>query len=481
MRKKCLAFLFLFILIPNGSLKASGFDSFRSELNHLLETDQSLNGAIAGVSIRNAANGQLLYDHFGGIRLRPASNMKLLTAAGALSVLGEDYSFCTEVFTDGERNNHTLKGNLFLKGKGDPTLLKSDFSKMAEELKNSGIKKIKGDLIGDDYWFDEIRYSVDLPWSDETEGYGAQISALTVSPNKDYDAGSVIIDVHPGKKIGDPAVVKITPRTSYIKVMNNAYTVSEKEKKKITIKREHAKNIVVIRGTFPIHMKKIRKWVGVWNSTAYAETLFKQALKEKGISLQGKMKRGNSPQNAKILIIHQSMPLKQLLVPFLKLSNNGHAEVLIKEMGKIKGGEGSWEKGLQVLKSQLSKFGLHPNTMVLRDGSGISHIDLISANQISYLLFSIQKEKWFSTYLNALPISGMNDRMVGGSLRKRMKGMEGLVQAKTGTLSTVTSLSGYVKRKNGQKLIFSILLNNLLNESKGKELEDKIVGILASY
>lgn len=480
--KKLLCFLIILtlFLVPGFPSQASSINSFAPQINQLLNTDPALNGAIAGISIRQASSGKILYDHLGNTRLRPASNMKLLTAAAALSALGEEYSFCTEVLTDGTIKKNFLKGNLYLKGKGDPTLLKSDFIKMAEEIEKLGVKKIKGDLIGDDTWYDDVRYSIDLPWSDETAGYGAQISALTASPNRDYDAGNLIVDVYPGKEIGDEAKVKITPKMNFVKIINRTITVSENEMKKITIERVHAKNIITIDGTIPLHAKKEREWIGVWDPTSYSTTLFNQSLKTRGIKVKGDLKKGYSPVNATLLSIHKSMPLKQLLVPFLKLSNNGHAEVLIKEMGKVKKGEGSWDKGLEVLKTELIKFGLNPKTMVLRDGSGISHVDLIPANQISYLLYTIQKKKWFPSYLYALPVAGKRDKMVGGSLRKRMKPIMGRVRAKTGTLSTVSSLSGYVETRSGQKLIFSILLNNLLDDAKGKLVEDKIVTILAN-
>jgi serine-type D-Ala-D-Ala carboxypeptidase/endopeptidase (penicillin-binding protein 4) len=482
-RKRLLFFVIILFFYQGISVKAiENQADFTQKLNLLIKNETDLNGALAGISIRSASNGMLLYDHFGDIRLRPASNMKLLTSAVALSVLGEKHRFQTDLYTDGVIEQNTLKGDLFLKGKGDPTLLKSDLKLMAIELQKSGIKKINGNLVGDPTWFDDTPYPIDMPWSDETYDYGAPISALTMSPNKDYDEGSIIVDVIPDKKIGEKAKIKITPTYKKMKIVNQTKIVSKNEKKKVVIERRHAKNIVFVKGTIPINTKKMRETIAVWDPNLYALDQFKQVLRTNGIRLEGKVKKGVVPNDSKLLMDHDSIPLSDLLIPFMKLSNNGHAETLIKEMGKVQNGVGSWKKGLQVMRAELPKFGVDPDTMILRDGSGISHVDCIPANQLSYLLYSIQKEKWFPSYLQSLPVSGMNERMVGGSLRNRLKSpiVKGKVRAKTGTLTSVSSLSGYVETKSGQTLIFSILLNNMLDETKGKKIEDKIVLLLAN-
>jgi serine-type D-Ala-D-Ala carboxypeptidase/endopeptidase (penicillin-binding protein 4) len=452
------------------------------QLNQLLQNEEQLKGAIAGISIRSGASGQLIYDHFGDIRLRPASNLKLLTAATALNVLGENYTFSTEVLTDSKLKKGILKGNLYLKGKGDPTLLKTDFEKMAEKLRKFGLKKITGDVVGDDTWFDQIRYPLDLPWSDETTYYGAPISALTASPTKDFDTGSVVIEVIPNNKIGAKPIVHVKPKTTAVKIINHAKTVSEAGEKKLKIVRMHDKKNIEVSGTISVYSKLMKEWVSVLDPTSFGLDLFQQSLKNHGIKLDGQIKIGHAPENIHPILTHHSIPLSQLLIPFLKLSNNGHAEILIKEMGRNSKGEGSWEKGLSVFKTELANLGVDSKTMVLRDGSGVSHVDLVPANQISLLLYKIQKEDWFPSYFQSLPIAGNKEKMLGGTLRKRLKepAVRNKVRAKTGSISTVSSLSGYIDTKSGQRLIFSILLNNLLDEEDGKKIEDKIVTILAN-
>ena len=477
-----IVFILLIAALVPQSHPARAEDYLTQQLNQLLNEDPNLQGAIAGISIRSAETGEVIYDHLGDVRLRPASNMKLLTAAAALSVLGEEYRFKTEVITDGKVKKKTLQGNLYLKGKGDPTLLKEDLDKMAADIKKLGIKKINGNLIGDDSWYDDVRYSADLPWSDEQTYYGAQISALTASPTKDYDSGSVMIEVKPGNNKGDKAEVKVTPDTNFVKIINQTETVLADGKKEITFEREHAKNSVTITGNLPVKSKSVKEWIGVWDPTRYALALFKQSLIEEGIQVSGKIKTGTTPANAEILHTHSSIKLSELLVPFMKLSNNGHAETLVKEMGKVVKGEGSWEKGLEVMEAELTKFGINPKTLVLRDGSGISHVNLVPATVLSQLLFTAQQQSWFPAFLHSLPIAGASEKMEGGTLRNRMKGPEvrGKVIAKTGTISTVSTISGYVNTKSGQTIIFSIMLNNLLDDSKGKKIEDKIITIIAN-
>jgi len=413
--------------------------------------------------------------------LRPASNLKLLTAAAALETLGEDHTFQTELYIKGVQVGHVLQGNVYLKGKGDPTLLEKDFDELAASLKQRQVKFVHGDLIGDDSWYDDVRYSQDLVWGDEQEYYGAAVSALTASPNEDYDTGTIIVELAPGEKAGKRATVKLEPETDYVKAINKTKTVSADANNKIEIERSHGTQVITVTGTIPEDAGVTKEWVSVEDPTEYALSLFEKSMKKYGIKVLGKRKKGKTPVGAHMIATHQSMKLSQLLIPFMKLSNNSHAEVLVKEMGKEADGEGSWKDGLKVARNQLKSMGLDMQTIMMRDGSGISQVNMIPANEITKLLYAIQEKTWFPAYLNALPIAGNENRMVGGTLRKRMKGTlaAGNVRAKTGTISGTSSLSGYVTTKRGEKIIFSIILNNFVEEKGITAIQDKIAVMLA--
>ncbi|WP_243355114.1 D-alanyl-D-alanine carboxypeptidase/D-alanyl-D-alanine endopeptidase [Bacillus litorisediminis] len=447
-------------------------------------SDERLLGTSTGVSIRNADTGEVLYSYHGDMRLHPASNMKQLTTIAALETLGEDYQFTTEVLTDGSITGNVLQGNLYIKGKGDPTLLEKDLDQFAKDLRALGIQQINGDLIGDDSWYDDVRLSQDLNWSDEQFYTGAQVSALTLSPNEDYDAGTVIVEVTPSDEAGGKAQVKVTPETDYVTIINNTEMTAAGGSKSISIEREHGTNNIVIEGAMPLDGSRSRSWVAVWEPTGYAMDVFKKSLEEQGIKLVGNtdVKIGVTPENATLLTSKKSMTLEELLIPFMKLSNNGHGETLTKEMGKVVYGEGSWDKGLQVIEEVVTDFGVNGDTILLRDGSGMSHKNMIPANEITQLLYAVQDESWYPAFEFSLPVAGESDRLVGGTLRTRMTSepAKGNVKAKTGSLTGVSTLSGYVTSADGKKLIFSIMINNYLASSV-RSIEDSIAVTLANH
>lgn len=457
-----------------------------AEKMEVILANERLDGGITGVTVRHAATGEILFAENGDIRLHPASNMKLLTAAAALETLGADYRFRTEVLTDGRQRGEVLLGNLYLKGKGDPTLLKADLDQFAKDLKAQGIRNIKGRLIADDTWYDDVRLSQDLNWSDEPFYTGAQVSALTLSPNEDYDAGTVIVEVTPAKKAEGKALVNVSPETDYVKIVNRTKMVPAGETKKISIEREHGSNRIIVEGDMPVGGTLSRSWASVWEPAGYALSVFRKALEEQGIKFVGRSEEAfeSAPEHAQVLVSKDSMPLSELLIPFMKLSNNGHGEVLTKEMGKVVHSEGSWDKGLEVIEDVVMELGVNQDTILLRDGSGMSHKNLIPSNDLTQLLFEAQNKDWFPAFQQSLPVAGVTERLVGGTLRNRMttEPAKGNVTAKTGSITGVSTLSGYVTSLDGEELIFSILINNYLGSSGNiQAIENEIATMLAGH
>ncbi|WP_067727734.1 D-alanyl-D-alanine carboxypeptidase/D-alanyl-D-alanine endopeptidase [Oceanobacillus damuensis] len=447
------------------------------ELRNYIVNDEKLKGGLLGLSICSLSSGEPLFEHNSKIRMHPASNMKLLTGVAALNVLGPAYRFETEIRADGSIIEGKLEGNLYLIGKGDPTLLIDDFDEFATKIKMQGIHTITGNIIGDDTWFDDVRLSHDLVWTDEQYYYGAQVSALTVSPNEDYDTGSVMIEVTPAATGEKPSFAAF-PNTNYITIRNEAVTVSETVEDGLIIEREHGGNLITIKGKISYDSDPIKEWMAVWGASEYATAIFSQSLEKAGINWSGSVKQGSTPKEAGLLVSRSSIPLSELLVPFMKLSNNGIAEILVKEMGKESYGEGSWEKGLDILGKEMNKFRMDMGSMMIKDGSGISHSNLIPPKEIAQLLYEVQKKEWFPVFLHSLPVAGIEERMTGGTLRDRMKGR--VVKAKTGTIEGVSTLAGYMDTSSGEQLIISIMVNNLLDEDTGKAIEDEIIEIIAA-
>ncbi|WP_314172634.1 D-alanyl-D-alanine carboxypeptidase/D-alanyl-D-alanine endopeptidase [Streptomyces winkii] len=442
-----------------------------------------LKGASAGVVVADARSGKTLYRHNSGKRLLPASNTKLLTSAAAMDVLGPGYRYRTDVLAHGDRDGGRLDGDLYVRGTGDPTLLAKDYDALAADVASSGIKEVTGSLVADDTRFDSQRLGRSWAADDESSYYSSQISALSLAPDTDYDTGCVYLEVVPGSTSGEKPKVKVTPGNDYVDVEVAATTVAGNGENTLSVEREHGGNKITVSGGIPVGADPYESWTSVWEPTGYAASVFADALRKHGVRVEGDAELGKAtPDGADRVARHTSMPLKELSVPFLKLSNNNHAEVLTKTMGDETAGEGTWSAGLKAVRGYLKKEGVDTGTLRQVDGSGLSRMDYVSPDHFAALLYAVRKEPWFKQWYDALPIACEPDRLTGGTLRSRMcdTPAEGNAHAKTGSLTGASSLSGYVTDADGRQLTFSIVLNNYLADSV-KDVEDSIVVALASY
>jgi D-alanyl-D-alanine carboxypeptidase/D-alanyl-D-alanine-endopeptidase (penicillin-binding protein 4) len=459
----------------------TALDSLQSTINSVL-ADSRLDGAQAGVLVRSAKDNSTLYSRNPDTRLIPGSNAKLYSSTAALAKLGGDYKFNTTVATTGSQVGPIVQGDLYLKGTGDPTMQEADYDKLAAQVAAKGITIVQGHLVADDTFFDSRRLGNNWAWDNNPFSYQPEISALTVAADSDYDIGSLTMITKP-TTVGKPAAITTDPATNYVKIQNETTTGAAGSGNTISVERENGVNTIVVSGSIPAGSQPEEDLSTVTDPTGYAASIFRDALQRHGVSVLGATTRGALPANNHPVTVRASLPLSQLYTPFLKLSNNGIAENLVKTMGALANGQGSWDNGLPVeLAYDQSQLGVDTSKIAVVDGSGLSNLDFITPQQTTNLLLAAQKQAWFNTWYNALPIAGNSDPLVGGTLASRMVGTKAAnnVHAKTGSLTGVSALSGYVTDADGEQLVFSIMENNYIHGSV-KPIEDAIAVDLANF
>jgi D-alanyl-D-alanine carboxypeptidase/D-alanyl-D-alanine-endopeptidase (penicillin-binding protein 4) len=463
-----------------GGCATASKTSTGEALDRLL-ADPALQGASVSLMVRDARSGSTLYQYNPRTRLTPASSLKLLTTAAAMDVLGPQYRFSTQLLSDGSRQGPLLNGNLYLRGLGDPTIQWADYQALAASLAQQGIKHIQGDLVFDDTWFDAERLGTDWAQDDESTYYGAQISALTVSPNADFDAGTLIVTAKAPGVVGQPVSVDISPATDYVQVSNRAVSGPGNS---YGLNRQHGTNLLRLSGALAPG-KQSRQWVSVWEPTQLVANLFEQALAQQGITVQGRRVMGGvTPNAATVLAMHDSAPLQELITPLLKLSNNSLSEALLKAMGRKTANAGTAPAGVAAVAGFLKRQGIDAAMVTQVDGSGLSRRNLVSSQNLTDLLLAVSKQPWFDAWYDALPVAGNPDRMTGGSLRYRLRGTaaQNNLHGKTGSMGGVSSLTGYVTDAEGRRLVFSMVTNNYVVEgARIKVLENRLAVVLAGW
>ena len=448
----------------------------------MLKDSRVTKGSTSAV-VYDAATGSELFQRSGSRATIPASNTKILTAAAAMHTLGPGYRFQTQVIRRAKITGSTLDGQLYLKGYGDPTARVSDYAALAKRIRAAGIRTVTGKLIVDASYFDSVRYNPTWRTGYADDYYAAEISALTLAPNADYDSGTVIIKYKSGS-VGKKAKITTSPAAAaaYVNLKNLTTTGKKGTSTSFSAGRKHGSNTITLRGRVP------RGRSGSWLITVnrpdlYAAAVFRAELKKAGVTVRGGTAAQTTPATSRsVVATDYSMTLSQLLVPFMKLSNNMHAETLTKAMGaKRSGAPGTWAKGLAATRAYLTSIKVPMAGVALSDGSGLTRSNTITPRAMGTLLVNVQREKWFPAFKASLPVAGNRTRMVGGTLRNRMNGTRAAnhAWAKTGTLTGVTALSGYVQGRDGHLYTFS-----MLSEYKGstpRPVEDKLVVALASW
>lgn len=449
-----------------------------SQAAKLMQDSRVRNASVSTV-ILDAADGSEIYAKSGSSALMPASNTKNLTASAALQNLGTGYKFSTDAYADAKPKNGVLSGDLYLKGWGDPSTRVSDLASIAKQVKAAGISKVTGRLYADASYFDSDRYNDYWSTSYASDYYAAQISALTIAPDADLDSGTVKIGYASGKK-GKKAKLTVVPAelASYVTVVNKTTTTGSGDS--ISVSRKAGTNTITVSGKLGTGRKTAYEWVTIDRPDLAAVSVFRGELRKAGVSVAGSTGTKKTPKGRIRVARDKSVALSSLMVPYLKLSNNMIAEHLTKTMGaRASGAPGSWSKGLAVTKRYVASTGAPTAGLVLRDGSGLTRSNRISGRTLTGVLYAAQKKTWFSSFYTALPVAGDSRRMVGGTLSSRMRNTEaaGRVHAKTGSLTGVTSLAGYVQARGGRRYVFAMISN--YSGTSPRPVEDKLAIAIA--
>ena len=409
---------------------------------------------VQAVLIQSMDTGKVIYDHNGDMNLIPASNMKLIAMSSALDLLGADYKMTTSLYATANPNaDGVIKGDLVLVGRGDSILKIDHLQQMIDKLKAMGVKSIKGNIVGDDTWFDEQRLAPGWAWDDEQYYDCSQPSGLNVNENL------VEVYIRPGAKVGDPAVVEINPGTGFMTIKNECITGPAGSSCNADATRIHETNTIRAYGNIPLGYKSTTpvETLSMDQPTLFVTTIFKELLQKNGIKVKGQPIRGTKPEKAILIASHDSPPLGEVVHILGKPSDNFMSECLLKTIGKEIKGTGSWSAGIQVEKEWLKGIGADLSQIFICDSSGQSRCDLISPHNLVVILNHVYHTKYYDILSNSLPIAGVDSH-----LQYRMLGTPAVnnVKAKTGYIPQVCSLSGYCKTLAGENMAVSVIQNN---------------------
>jgi len=460
----------LLFFIPASHAEPAKNQAFHRAVENML-AHPCLKKKNYGVEIYSLDRREILYEVRKGQLFIPASNLKLITTAAALERLGPDYRFPTRLFTSGKLRGDILYGDLYIKGYGDPKLVTEQMWLLVNELENLPLKKIVGNIIADDSFFDTLLHVKTWKQSGGSEAYNAPLGALS------FNFNTVTVYVSPGERPSEPPRVIIEPETKYLKVNNQARTLPRGKRGRLAVNRMDRGDYdeITIKRGISTSRPRARYFVNITDPTKYSVSVFKEYLARVGIQVVGKTFRGKVPKGAKLMINHKSEPLALALRGLNKFSNNFVAEQIVKTLAAEKfGPPGTTENGLKVIHEYMRSLGVAQDRFTIVDGSGLSRQNRVTPNQIIRVLEHVSQDlSIFPEFISALGVMG-----VDGNVRKRMNGVEESQKArvKTGTLNSVSSLSGYFQSRDGERFAFSILMNDLkCRNGQALNIQDRIV------
>jgi len=451
-------------------------------------TQPAFRNAHWGIVIVDPLRGDTLYSHNAGKLFMPASNQKILTGATALQQLGADFRFRTDFASSGPLVGGSLRGDLVVIGRGDPTVSDAAFGDAmkplraaADSLWTRGVREIAGALVTGGNAFPDSTLGFGWAWDDLDYDYSAGVDELF------FNEGFARVTVHAAPTVGGAAWVTTAP-ARHVPSIGRVSVVTGG----MMDPEARAPNSIQwetdMRGPRPrLNLSGFVKMrdsatvdVAIRNPTQAWLEAFSQALAERGITVRGNVISTPAADTAGLthLFTLRSPPLRTILPLFEKPSQNQIGEILYRTLGLEKTGVGTPDSGRRVVERQLAAWGIDTAGHAVRDGSGLSRHDYVAPETIVRVLDAMRKHPDFRAFYDALPIAG-----VDGTIGSRMKDTpaQGNVHAKTGTVDKARSLSGYATTADGRVLLFSFLCNNFTVPNRAVEaVQDAILVRLTS-
>ena len=455
---------------------AAGLDGapLDQQIMRLLDATPAARGAFWGIQAVNLSTGKTIYSHNANRLFVPASNAKLFTAALALDRLGPDFRFHTRVLAAAPPDSEgRIEGPVRLMGGGDPNLSARSvpyrngpttgnplaaIEDLAAQIVAHGVTRIEGGIIGDDTWYVWEPYPAGWAVDDVEYDYGAPVSALTINDN------ALSLTVHPAAQAGGLAEISLAPPLEYYVIDNRLRTVEAGGEQDIHFDRQPGSRQLRLWGTVPVRAAGETMILAIDDPAEYAARALRQALENRGVTVTGRVAvehrfpNEESRELAGFELVHRiSAPLLDDLGITAKVSQNLHAELALRAVARARRNIGSRQAGLEELKAYLGGLGIEADAYSFSDASGLDRTDLVSPAAIVKLLRHMYASSLRENWMALLPVGGQD-----GTLSNRFAGgpVAGRIHAKTGSLTHVTSLSGYAERPNGEWLAFSILVNN---------------------
>lgn len=437
--------------------------SLKTKLDKVLK-DKFFETCLVSIQVEDLTENKILFKKNEKMLLRPASNMKVITSTAGLLYLGPDYEFKTDLFYDGFVSNDTLYGNIFVVGGCDPDFVTQDLYTFVDAIKSLNVSVINGNIIGDVSFKDSLYWGKGWMWDDDPSSDAPYLSALNINDNcveVSYDSKEKLYTANPKTKYVDVKRIEndieLFIDRNWLERKNEILIVGKDDKKSYITK------------------------VNVLNPELYFLKIFSEVLDSNNVTILGRIE---SHKISEIAVYLNSVVRKysDVIINLNKESDNLSAEMTLLALAeKYYGKPATAKNGINVVEKMIEEIGLNPGDYRLVDGSGVSHYNVVSAELLVKILKYVfnQKPELYEILYNSFPIAGID-----GTLEYRMKNSlaEKNVHAKTGTLSGVSTLSGYLTTKKNHTIVFSILMQNYVgSSSNAKEFQDEICKILSEY